>query len=232
MQLPPAGKQARSRRRATGQASDVGRELALAPLVADQYASSWFVTTLPQANNVNLTCVGRVFDRYLSCALPSRPCGGSLRCGEDSRRSPAIYCQSRRTRATARHRWLWSRACGVIGESTWSGRHSEQELIDDLMVHDQRSGARGHELVRGGGDSSPFTVSAWPETGLSLRARRRRDWAARRGRRRRQTWDRRRHGGVGGRAVSASGCEPVRVGRVDTYLDGNMTGTVETLATA
>ena len=40
----------------------------LVPLVADQYASAWFVTTLPQAKNVNISCVGRTFDRYLSYA--------------------------------------------------------------------------------------------------------------------------------------------------------------------
>ena len=31
----------------------------LTPLVADQYASAWFVTTLPKAEYGNLSCVGR-----------------------------------------------------------------------------------------------------------------------------------------------------------------------------
>ena len=45
----------------------------LVPLVADQYASAWFVTTLPQAKNVNVSCVGRTFDRYLSYAEVQQP---------------------------------------------------------------------------------------------------------------------------------------------------------------
>ena len=66
-----------SRRRLQRGGASRGRRAAelapLTPLVADQYASAWFYTTLPQADNVNITCVGRVFDRYLSFAEAYAP---------------------------------------------------------------------------------------------------------------------------------------------------------------
>ena len=66
-----------SRRRLQRTGTSRGRRAAelapLTPLVADQYASAWFYTTLPKADNINITCVGRVFDRYLSFAEAFAP---------------------------------------------------------------------------------------------------------------------------------------------------------------
>jgi len=113
---------------------------ALTPLVADQYASSWFVTTLPQANNVNLTCVGRVFDRYLSYAQAFTPVRVDPLeiSGEDlSALAGDLLSESANTGDGEASLSLVSNVASVIGGTAASRRRlsSEQELIDDLMGH-------------------------------------------------------------------------------------------------
>ena len=112
----------------------------MTPLVADQYASSWFVTTLPQANNVNLTCVGRVFDRYLSYAqafTPVRVDALEISTEDLSALAGDLLSESANTGDGEASLSLVSNVASVIGGTDMTRRRlsSEQELIDDLMGH-------------------------------------------------------------------------------------------------
>ena len=131
-----------SRRRLQRGGASRGRRAAelapLTPLVADQYASAWFLTTLPQAPNVNITCVGRVFDRYLSYAqafTPVRVDPLEISTEDLSAFAGDLLSASADTGDGEASLSLVSNVASVIGGTDASRRRlsSEQELIDDLM---------------------------------------------------------------------------------------------------
>jgi len=111
---------------------------ALTPLVADQYASSWFVTTLPQADNVNITCVGRVFDRYLSFAqafAPARVDALKISTEDLSALAGDLLSASANTGDGEVSLSLVANVASVIGGTDRRRLSSEQDLVDDLMAH-------------------------------------------------------------------------------------------------
>merc|ERR1719271_265726 len=95
---------------------------------------------LPQANNVNLTCVGRVFDRYLSYAqafTPVRVDALEISTEDLSAFAGDLLSASADTGDGEASLSLVSNVASVIGGTDASRRRlsSEQELIDDLMGH-------------------------------------------------------------------------------------------------